>query len=44
MAHEFMEGSPEVQSLAVRVEDRAVEPQVVVRLFLVVAQAANGFL
>ncbi len=34
---------PEVQSLAVRVEGRATETQVVVLFFLVVAQAAQGF-
>ncbi len=42
-ADEFIKGCPEVQSLAVRVEGRTVEPQVVIRLFLSVAQAARGF-
>ncbi len=41
---EFIKGCPEIQSLVVRVEGRAVEPQVVMRFFLVVAQAAHGFL
>ncbi len=42
-ADELIKGCPEVQSLAVRVEGRAAEPQVVMRLFLIVAQAARGF-
>ncbi len=43
-ADEFIELYPEVQSLAFRVEGRAAEPQVVMRFFLIVAQAARGFL
>ncbi len=40
----FITGCPEIQSLVVRVEGRAVEPQVVMRSCLIVAQAAHGFL
>ncbi len=42
-ADEFIKGCPEIQSLVVRVEGRTAEPQVDVRLFLIVAQAAHGF-
>ncbi len=43
-ADEFIKGCPEVQSLAVRVEGWAAESQAIIRFFLVVAQAARGFL
>ncbi len=43
-ADEFIKGCPEVQSLAVRVEGWAAEPQVVKRVFLGVTQAADSFL
>ncbi len=43
-ADKFIKGCPEIQALSVRVESWAAEPQVVIRLFLIVAQAARGFL
>ncbi len=43
-ADEFIKVCPEVQSLAVCVKGWAAEPQVVIRFFLIVAQAARGFL
>ncbi len=42
-ADEFIKGCPEAQSMAIRVEAWAAEPQVVVILFLIVAQAARNF-
>ncbi len=44
LADKFIKGCPEVQSLAARSEVKAAEPKVVVRLFLIVAQAAHSFL
>ncbi len=42
-ADEIIKGCIEGQSLTVRVERRATESQVVVQLFLIVAQAAPNF-
>ncbi len=39
---ELIKRHPDVQSLAVRVEGRAAEPQVLVRLLVIVAQEAGS--
>ncbi len=39
----FVDGLPTVQSLAVRVEGGATEPQVVVRLIFIIAYQARSF-
>ncbi len=39
----FINGLPKVQSLAVRVEGGATEPQVVVRLTFIIAYPARSF-